>query len=405
MNLVRTASAAALITLVAALASCSGHPGASSDGGPPGPYPRPPHVGVVGTGSGDAGPSGGDGGTNRGDAGAGHSDAGTSGGNTGANGDAGGGGGNTGANGDAGGNGGNTGTPSDAGMDGGDATTNPAGADGGTGTVGGHMSMGPGVSIASLQWLITNGGVRYVGTVTVDNSRSAEWVAGGIAEGNGYTLTVTGTDSDGDPCSGVTVPFAVQAGATVHVVLAVSCFVSADSAPLASVETDSGDVDESLPPMNGSFSDCPSITSLSMNPADQAAGVPAQFGVMTSGPAAPVTWTVAPGGVGSFSDIHSMNPTFTCTNDNQNPLTVTATVGQPDAGICSGQEVTTLSAFFVCESPATACAELDPATPDSCPGTDGSPTCVDFASDPNHCGSCTEVCPAGATCHSGACVQ
>ncbi|MGA7123884.1 MAG: hypothetical protein WBY94_27525 [Polyangiaceae bacterium] len=235
-----------------------------------------------------------------------------------------------------------------------------------TGTVGGHLSLGPGVSLTSLQWTITNGGAPYTGTVNIGDAQAVEWVAGGILKGTGYMLTVSGADTEGDPCSGTTMPFTVLAGETVQVVLAVTCVVPVDSGVAAAdVTTGSAAVDASVPLITSTFIACPSITSLSLNPAAQVIGTPAQLGVMTKGPHPMITWTVTPAGDGTFSDANAATPTFTCATTAHNPLTISATLVASDSGLCTGQEVTALSAFFDCEPLGAPCGKADAGSSDS----------------------------------------
>jgi hypothetical protein len=280
-----------------------------------------------------------------------------------------------------------------------------AGTAGNTGIVGAYLSIGAGVSLTSLDWRISNGGTPYTGTVNIGDAQSVEWVAGGIQAGSGYTLTGTGTDNHGDPCNGGTALFTVVAGATVQVSLSVTCVIPTDAAVAADIETGSVEVDASVTLVGTPPVACPGITSLSINPAEQMAGAPVQLNLMTTGPAPLITWSVSPPGDGSFSNANAPNPTFTCTNATQNPLTITATVGLPDSGLCAGQSVTTLSAFFNCESGALSCAQINPALPNACPDADGGTTCVDVNTDPNNCGGCGHVCPPalGATCCHGSC--
>jgi hypothetical protein len=234
-----------------------------------------------------------------------------------------------------------------------------------TGTVGGHLSLGTGVSLTSLEWAITNGGNPYTGTVDIGDAQAVEWVAGGILQGTGYTLTVSGSDTEGDPCSGTTMPFTVLAGETVQVVLAVTCLVPGDSAVAGDVTTGSAEVDASVTLTTSTFIACPSITSLSINPAAEVIGTPVQLGVTTKGPHPMITWTVTPASDGTFSDASAATPTFTCATTAHNPLTITATLAASDSGLCTGQEVTALSAFFDCEPPAAPCGKADAASSDS----------------------------------------
>jgi stigma-specific protein Stig1 len=278
---------------------------------------------------------------------------------------------------------------------------------GNTGTVGAHLTIGTGVNVTALSWTIQGVGANengYTGTVNIGDAQSVEWVAGGINAGT-YTIIVTGSDSSGDPCNGSSASFNVTAGATVQAGLFVTCIVPPDSSFAADVHTGSVEVDASVTLVGTPPVACPGITSLSINPAEQVAGVPAQLNLVTTGPTPVITWTVSPAGDGTFSNVNAANPTFTCTNSTSNPLTITATVANPDSGLCAGQTFTTLSAFFNCESGTLTCAQINPATPNACTGADGGSTCVNFQTDVNNCGSCGHTCTAGTpVCQAGICI-
>ena len=274
-----------------------------------------------------------------------------------------------------------------------------------SGTVGAHLMIGTGVNVTSLSWTIAGVGANandYSGTVNIGDAQSVEWVAGGIQAGT-YTVSVGGVDSSGDPCTGSSTPFTVTAGATVQVVLAVSCYEPADACCVGpSINTGSVEVDASVslgttPPVQ-----CPGITSLSINPAEQTEGAPAQVNLRTTVPTPAITWTVTPSNAGFFSD-NSASPTFTCVDHSANPLTVTATLSLPSTNLCNGQAFTTLSAFFNCEGSSFPCSQLNPATPNVCMSADGGSACTNFLTDNNNCGSCGHVCPFGATCLEGTC--
>jgi len=70
-------------------------------------------------------------------------------------------------------------------------------ADGGSGALVLNLS---GAHLTSLDWAI-NGPNTYTGAVTIGDAQSIEWIIGGIVAGDGYTITVTATDTSGDPCT------------------------------------------------------------------------------------------------------------------------------------------------------------------------------------------------------------
>ena len=255
---------------------------------------------------------------------------------------------------------------------------------GNTGTVGAHLTIGTGVNVTSLSWTISNGTNSYNGVVNIGDAQSVEWVAGGIAAGSGYVITVTGSDCSGDPCNGTSAAFPVVAGATVQAGLFVTCIVPPDASVAADVGTGSVEVDAGVTLVGTPPVQCPGITSLSINPAENVEGFASQLNLSTTGPTPLITWTVTPAGDGTFSNVNAANPTFTCTDTNGGaPLTITATVANPDSGLCAGQTFTTLSALFNCESGTLTCAQKNPALPNACgarPASTSSPTTTTAAS-------------------------
>jgi len=144
---------------------------------------------------------------------------------------------------DAGANADATGSAEASGADaagGGDSQAGAGGGDGGSGAVelslsGGHLTW--------LDWAI-NGPNAYTGLVTIGDAESIEWLIGGIEEGAGYTLTITATDTSGEPCTGTSPPFAVEAGQISSTTLTIVC----DSPPsdIPDVTTGSVVVDASV---------------------------------------------------------------------------------------------------------------------------------------------------------------
>ena len=70
-----------------------------------------------------------------------------------------------------------------------------------TGTVGMQLTLPGGEQISSITWSITgpNGESAPVksGTISVTNSTAIAFLVGGIPAGSGYTITITGTSSEG----------------------------------------------------------------------------------------------------------------------------------------------------------------------------------------------------------------
>src|SRR5260370_5885785 len=184
----------------------------------------------------------------------------------------------------------------------------------GTGSVGMHLTIGPGINLYALNWTVTNGTNSYSGTVQIGDAQSIEFVAGGILAGSGYTVTLTGTDSAGDFCQGVSAAFSVAASATSFTGVLITCTQDTDATTAANVNTGSVHVDAGVNVVAQGARSCPGISSFSISPAEiLATGQTAQLNVATIGPVpTSIQWTVSGGAGGGFSDPNAANPTVSC---------------------------------------------------------------------------------------------
>ena len=231
------------------------------------------------------------------------------------------------------------------------------------GSVGTRLDIGPGTTLTSIQWTIANGSNSYTGTALIGDAQSVEFVAGGIAAGSGYTVTLAATDSNGDPCAGSSAAFTVNAGAVTQTVLAVTCQQPRDGSFAADVNTGTVEIDASIS-LVVTPTPCPGITSFSISPAEINPSQTAALNVQSVGPAAAVTWSVSPAGGGTFGNVNGANTTFAC-SPGPTQVTVTATVALPDSGACTGAPFTTMSALVNCE-PQCATASNCPASITAC---------------------------------------
>ena len=123
-------------------------------------------------------------------------------------------------------------------MDGGDVEDaeleDGAPSDGGS-TVGIMLNLPPGF-FASLDWVIEGPAGSYSGTVQFGGARSIEFVVGGINAGDGYAITLSGLDVDGQPCSGTSAKFSVSPGTTTGAGVLIQCATGdgAAGAPVSS---------------------------------------------------------------------------------------------------------------------------------------------------------------------------
>ncbi len=274
---------------------------------------------------------------------------------------------------------------------------------GDTGAVGATLTIGTQVTLASLGWTIS-GPNSYSGVEPIGDAQSVEFVAGGIAAGSGYTISVFGVDSEGDPCAGSSNPFGVVAGQITNVALLVTCTVPTDASLNADIQTGSFAVDAGVILVNQPPILCPAIASFSINPAALAVGQGAQLGVLASAPST-VEWSVTPPTGGSFVNpvdggpgATSLAPEFLCSTPGTT-VTVTVSIGLVDSGACTGVAFTSLSATIACEPQCAVASD--------CPGQDticSVPTCTGGL-----CGVAETAegtsCGAGDICNgAGACV-
>jgi hypothetical protein len=131
-----------------------------------------------------------------------------------------------------------------------DAGDSNAGGDSGNGdddagsSVGITFNLPPGF-FAFLNWTIVGPAGGYSGTVHFGAARSLEFVVGGIQAGAGYTITLAGTDPDGQPCQGTSDPFTVSPGSTSGAGVIIRC-ATGDGAVGTTVTTGNVAVDAGL---------------------------------------------------------------------------------------------------------------------------------------------------------------
>lgn len=312
-------------------------------------------------------------------------------------------------------------TGAGTGSGGGGNTAVLANAGGGdTGTVKMHLMIAAGDFLYALNYTCTGPSVIPPGTVNFNDAQSIEYVLGGIAAGSGYQCTLTGTDSNGDPCSGTTTMFSVSAGQVSGAGVNITCTVPSDASIAADVNTGSVGFDAAVTVVNqGAFS-CPGITAFSIVPSEIIGSQSAQLTLNETGPiglaadggattsdliwtatcATPPCGTFTPGGATS----NASNPSFVC-GPNAETVTVTAQVTNFETSIstgttsdvCAGKPFTTMSATIQCEGGGSVTCFAPTNTP--CTGADGGVTCTNTSNspvDPNNCGGCGIKC-SGAT--------
>jgi phospholipase C len=214
----------------------------------------------------------------------------------------------------------------------------------GTGSIGLSLLVG-GASLDTMSYTITGPfGFKKTGTINVSSSTTVSVTIGGLPAGKGFTITLTGTTTDGSTqCSG-SAKFDVVAGVTSTVKLTVDCH----QAPRT------GGIN-----VNGTVNICPNILGISANPSEVLTGSSVSVSSTAvdpdSGPS-PLSfaWTASSG---KLSSATSPNPTFTCTQPGVATLTLTVSDGDPTAGCAA-----TGTVAVTCTGHLDAAAELPTAT-------------------------------------------
>jgi hypothetical protein len=239
----------------------------------------------------------------------------------------------------------------------------------GIGTVRLQLQIGPGDYLYSLSYACTGPSVIPPGTVNFNDAQSVEYTLGGVAAGSGYQCALSGTDSNGDICSGTTTAFSVVAGQVSGAGAVITCTVATDAALAADVANGSVGFDAAVQVVSQSPYGCPGITAFSVVPSELIDSQTSQLTVGQTGPIglAPdggptlsdVVWSAAcaspPCGTFSPSTVAAA-PTFVCGATAQQ-VTITAQVTDFQTNIstgvtsdvCAGRLFTTMQATISCE--------------------------------------------------------
>ncbi len=81
------------------------------------------------------------------------------------------------------------------------------------GSLGINLDVAPGVTLNSVTYSITGNGFTKTGTIDTSGSPTISGTIGGIPAGNGYTITLTATSTEGDTTFTGSAKFDVTAGA------------------------------------------------------------------------------------------------------------------------------------------------------------------------------------------------
>ncbi len=221
-----------------------------------------------------------------------------------------------------------------------------------TGFVGMQLTLPGGEPIDSIHWTIAgpNGSSNVVqtGTVSVANSTKPSFLVGNIPAGTSYTVTLSGTSTDGTVTCVGSVAFSVTAQMTTTVTVSLQCTTTAPEAGSVIV--------------TGSTYDCATANSVSASPAETTVGHSVAVAASATGPnpsGLTYSWS-APSG--SFDTPTAQTANFTCAVAGPVTLTVTVSDGPiPDGGACSAA-LATATLAVTCDGHLDAAAQLPTAT-------------------------------------------
>jgi hypothetical protein len=186
-------------------------------------------------------------------------------------------------------------------------------ANGALGRVELQLQASPGIFLNTVAYS-TTGPHSYSGTLDVSHSATLSAVIGNIVAGSPYTLTLTGTATDGTTtCTGTSAPFAVTASMTTAVAVHLDCKQAHNTGSVS---------------VTGQVNVCASVASVSANaPVGNTIALFSSASDPDSGPG-PITYLWTASG-GTLSSTTVANPTFACSGPGNASLTLTVSDGDP----------------------------------------------------------------------------
>lgn len=192
-----------------------------------------------------------------------------------------------------------------------------------SGTVVAALQIAPGVSVNSASYSIAGpGGLTKTGTINVASSSTLTATIAGLPAGNGFTISITATSTDGGTSCAGSAPFNVTARMTTALSIHLTCHEAPRTGTIS---------------VTGTINVCPVVDGVSANPAQVVVGAAIALAVAAhdsdAGPAAlGYQWSA---GSGTFSGATTASPTFVCTTPGTVTITVSASDGDPTPG-CAG---------------------------------------------------------------------
>ncbi len=230
-----------------------------------------------------------------------------------------------------------------AGCSGGDGAGTPspsAGNHEAVGSVGLALQLASGATLNTASYTIVGpNGFAKAGTIDLTAATKLSATIGGLPAGTGFTITLSGTTTNGSTTCGGSGSFNVIAHQTATVTVPMACHEAARTGSVM---------------VAGQLNICPSIDGISTNPAEvqvgSTLGLSATAHDSDAGPS-PLTfaWTTT---AGTLSSATAPSPTFTCTV--AGPATVSLTVSDGDpATNCADTLTAQVNCSVVAKTPGT----------------------------------------------------
>lgn len=201
------------------------------------------------------------------------------------------------------------------------------------GTMNMELQIGPGVTINTVNWTISNTttGFSRMGMTTVRFSNLIAFQVGALPAATGYSIALSATSVDSSfTCSG-SAGFSITAFGVTPVSLQLNC----STAPAG----------QGTVVVIGTTQVCANLDSLSASPTETAVNTPISLSATGSAGTIPVSfnWTAT---AGMFDNSKSATPIFTCPST-PGPVTISVTVS-PSSSSCTN--VTTQSVTVTCDT-------------------------------------------------------
>jgi len=213
------------------------------------------------------------------------------------------------------------------------------------------LTLAGGQSLNAVTYAITGpGGYARTGSIDVSHSTQISTTIGGIPNGSGYTISLSGTTTDGGTACNGSASFSVSAHQTTTVPVAVLCKEQTRTGTVA---------------VSGTLNICPVADGVSVWPSEVYVGAPVLLEALAhdsdAGPAAlSYQWTASNG---TLSSATAQTPTFTCASAGSATVTVTVSDGDPAATCADSYSTTVTCSTPVCEGN---CDDGNPCTNDVC---------------------------------------